>query len=288
MSDLKKIKFAFFGTPDLVIPILDELEREGLLPSLVVTGLDVPKGRNLIITSPAPKLWAEGRNIPVWQPEKIDAKFLENFKRENFDLGVVVAYGKILPQALLDIPKLGMINVHYSLLPKYRGATPVEAAILNGEKETGVCIQKMIFALDAGDVLEEEKVEIGTEETAMALRERLNEIAKKMLPKVIEKLASGKAEARKQDEGKATHSKKIKKEDGLINLEDSGELNYRKYRAYFGWPGTYFFVKDGTGKEMRIKITDASLIDEKFVINKVIPEGKKEINYEIFLKSLKS
>lgn len=285
MSDTKKIKFAFFGTPELVIPILDELEKEGLIPSLVVTGKDMPKGRNLVITPPAPKVWAEKRNIPVWQPEKIDAEFIENFQQDNFDLGVVVAYGKILPEALINLPEHGMINVHYSLLPKYRGATPVESAILNGDKETGVCIQKMVFALDAGDVIDEEKTEIGADERALELRARLNEMAKKMLPKSILKLVEGTATFKKQNDSEATHCKKIKKEDGLLDLEADGVLNYRKYRAYFGWPGSFFF-KEINGKKMRIKITDASLEDTEFKIKKVIPEGKKEADYEMFLKNL--
>ena len=284
-AESSKLSFVFFGTPDLVIPILDELEKNNLLPSLIVTGLDVKKGRKMLITKPAPKVWAEARNIPVLQPEKIDAEFIENFKN-NFDLGVAVAYGKILPKSLLDIPKFGMINVHYSLLPKYRGATPVESAILNGESETGVSIQKMVFELDAGDVIDEEKTEIRTNEKALELRARLNDIAKKILPGTISKIVDGKATFKKQDASLATHCGKIKKEDGLINLEEDPLLNYRKFRAYFGWPGSYFFVSSD-GKNIRVKITDADFTDNKFIVKKVIPEGKNETDYQSFLKGLK-
>jgi methionyl-tRNA formyltransferase len=281
----KDIKFAFFGTPDLVIPILDELARNHLLPALIVTGPDREKGRGLTLTPPAPKVWAKERDIPVLQPEKIDASFVEEFKKHNFDLGVVVAYGKILPELLINAPKHGMINVHYSLLPKYRGATPVESAILNGDTETGVCIQKMAFALDAGDVITEEKVEIGANEKAFELRNRLNEIAKMMLPKVIQEIMDGKASYTKQDDTKATICRKIKKEDGLIDLNASGKINYLKFRAYFGWPGSYFFV-ERDGKQIRIKITDASFENNEFKILKVIPEGKREINYDAFQRGL--
>src|SRR5437868_5349044 len=113
---MNKISFAFFGTPELTIPILDALENAGLIPSVIITGPDSPKGRNLVSTPPAPKVWAAARNIPVLQPEKIDEAFVEYFKTLNIGLGIVVAYGKILPESLLKTPPLGMINVHYSLL----------------------------------------------------------------------------------------------------------------------------------------------------------------------------
>lgn len=281
---MNNIRFAFFGTPELVIPILNELEKNNLIPSLVVTGPDMPKGRKLVITPPAPKVWANERNIRVLQPGKIDSHFIEEFQKiESFDLGIVVAYGKILPEKLLEIPKYGMLNIHYSLLPKYRGATPVESAILGGDKETGVAIQKMVYKLDAGDVLAETKVEIGDNETAPALRERLNDIAKVMLPKVMNDVLDGKIVPKKQDEGDVTTCSKIKKQDGLINLSDDGLINYEKFRAYFGWPGTYFFITHD-GREMRVKIADADFVDGKFEIKKVVPEGKREIDYADFLR----
>ena len=280
-----KLSFAFFGTPDLVIPILDELEKSGLLPSLIVTGPDKAKGRKLVVAPPSPKVWAEKRKIKVLQPEKINKTFIDDFQKNNFDLAVVVAYGKILPRTLLNAPKYGMLNVHYSLLPKYRGATPVESAILAGDKETGVCIQQMAFALDVGDIVDEEKTEIRDGEKAPELRARLNEMAKIMLPKAISKIEGSQTTFKKQEDAKATYCKKIKKEDGLIKLEEDGLSNYLKFRAYFGWPGSYFFiVKDG--RQMRIKITDASYENNEFKILKVIPEGKKEMDYEDFKRGL--
>ncbi|MES2059519.1 MAG: methionyl-tRNA formyltransferase [Patescibacteria group bacterium] len=275
------MKFAFFGTPDLVIPILDELEKNNLLPSVIITGMDREKGRGLEIQSPAPKAWGMQRNIPVLQPEKIDEAFVENFKKNNFDIGVVVAYGKILPQALIDSPAHGMINVHYSLLPKYRGATPVESAVLNADKETGVCIQQMVFALDAGDVIAEEKATIDPDEKAIDLRVRLNEIAKIMLPKAMIEVCGSRTTSKKQDDSLATYCKKIKKENGLLDLSADGLTNYNKFRAYFGHVGTYFFVEKN-GKQIRVKITDAKFENGEFKILKVIPEGKKEMAYEDF------
>jgi len=278
--------YAFFGTPDLVIPILDELERNSLLPSVIVTGKDVKKGRNMILTPPAPKVWAEQRGIEVLQPERLDEAFIQSFKDRGFDLGIVVAFGKIFPESLLSATKHGMLNVHYSLLPKYRGATPVESTILSGDTQAGVVIQKMALALDAGDILSEERTNILPTETAPDLRTRLNEIAMKMLPRVIEEVTNGTAIPKVQDDSEATYCKKIKKEDGLINLEDSGLTNYLKFRAYYGWPGTYFFV-DHDGRKIRVKINDVAFSNGKFTILRVTPEGKKEMDYQDFLKGIK-
>lgn len=275
---------AFFGTPDLTIPILDEMEKAGMVPSLVVTGKDVAKGRHLATAKPAPKIWAETRGIPVLQPEKIDGQFLEEFAKHSIELGIVAAYGKILPQALLDMPKFGMINIHYSLLPKYRGATPVEAAILNGDAETGVTIQKMAFKLDAGDIIAESKTLIGEAETAPELRARLNSIGKKLLIETIPKIADGSAQHAKQDEAAATRCGKITKEDGLIDPASDGLMNWRKFRAYSGWPGTYFFTEKN-GKRIRLIVKEAVFEEGKFIIRKIVPEGRKEISYTEFLRN---
>lgn len=281
------ISIAFFGTPDLTLPILDELESAGFLPKIIVTGEDERKGRHLELQEPAPKAWAKKREILVLQPGKLGKDFLEEFKKYDIDLGIVVAYGKILPQALLDIPKYGMINVHYSLLPKYRGATPVESAILNGDTETGVVIQKMVYELDAGDVIEEEKTAIRENETAPELRNRLNEVAKKMLIKAVERMLAETAITRAQNGAEATFTKRIKKEDGLIDPAGDAVENDGKFRAYYGWPGSYFFTEKN-GKKIRVIIKDAKLENGIFEIKKVVPEGKKEMSYKDFLSGYKS
>jgi len=279
---LQTIPFVFFGTPPLVIPILDELKNNGFMPSLVVTAPDRPAGRGLKLVSPPAKIWAEKNKIPVLQPEKIDNEFISKLKTKNLELFIVVAYGKIFPQEIIDLPKFGTFNIHYSLLPKYRGATPVESAILNGEKETGVSIQKMAFELDSGPVVSEEKTPIGENETAPELRERLNDIGKKLLVETIPKIISGTAKETKQEDTQATFTKKIKKEDGLIDPKGNAEENFRKYRAYFGWPGVYFFA-ERKGKKVRVIIKNAELKNGAFKINRVLPEGKKEIDYKNFL-----
>lgn len=279
------MKIAFWGTPELTTTILDELLVQGLTPSIIITGQDVPIGRKMTITPPAAKVWGETHDIPVLQPAKLDEEFFLEIRNLNLDLSVVVAYGKIIPERFITLPRLGTINIHYSLLPKYRGATPVESAILNGDTETGVTIQHMRYALDSGPIIQMEKLEIEPTETSRALRARLNEIGKKLLVSSIRQLESGTATFTEQDESQATFCKKIKKEDGLIDPSGDAVANYNKFRAYFGWPGIYFMTNPPAGGEQRIKITDAILEDGKFIIKKVIPEGKKETDYKNFLEN---
>ena len=275
--------FVFFGTPELVTTILDELSKEGLKPLLIITSPDKPKGRKMLLAPPPAKIWAQINNIPFLQPEKIDVEFIENLKKYNFDIGIVVAYGKILPENLLNLPKFGMFNVHYSLLPKYRGATPVESAILNGEKETGVVIQKMVFKLDEGPIVAEEKISIDEKETALRLRERLNNIGKKLLTNLIKEVLEKKVIYQEQNHLEATYTKKIKKEDGQLDLGDNPQINYRKFKAYYGSIGTSFFVKKNS-KEIRLKIIDAEFTHGEFRVLRIIPEGGREMNYEDFLR----
>ena len=178
-------KVIFFGTPDVTIQILEDLKASGFLPMTIVTNPDVAIGRHQVITPSPTKIWALEHNIPVLQPAKIDAEFVEQIKGLTPDLAIVVAYGKILPQTLIDIPTFGTINIHYSLLPKYRGATPVESAVLHGDTETGVCIQQMVYELDAGDIIASETVTIDPNEKAFELRARLNTVAGKMLINIL-------------------------------------------------------------------------------------------------------
>ena len=268
--------FVFWGTPDVASETLEILKQNGFLPSLIVTSTDKPQGRKMLITPPPVKTWAIENNIPYIQPEKITKEQLQGIE---YDLFIVVAYGKIIPKEILEIPKLGSINVHYSLLPKYRGASPVESAILSGDEETGVSIQQMVYAMDAGPILKEEKTLIVNGETAPELRKRLIDIGGKLLVKTLPEIFENKIIPKPQNEKGATYCKKIKKEDGLIdlnaNLKDSAVMNYNKFRAYAYWPRTYFF-KDNK----RIIITKAKLENGNFIIEKVIPEGGKEIDYK--------
>ena len=281
------MNIAFWGTPELTIPILETLKQSGFLPKVIITGPDRPVGRGLVMTAPAPKTWAQEHGITVLQPEKIDDAFMDSFKEYSIDLSVVVAYGKILPETIITLPRYGTLNVHYSLLPRFRGATPVESAILAGDHETGVCVQQMVYKLDAGDIHRYEKVTIGAHETAPDLRTRLNVIGATLLALTIKDIANGTASPIVQDEAGVTRCGKIDKEDGLVHPDTDApaELD-RKFRAYYGWPGIYFFIRQND-RDVRIKITDATLENGTFVIKKVVPEGKKEIGYQEFLKHVK-
>ncbi len=269
------MNFIFWGTPDVAKETLELLKKNGFMPSFIVTSPDKKQGRKMIITPSPVKVWAKENNIPYIQPEKPTKKEIEiTLKSLSIDFFLVVAYGKIIPKEILDIPKLGSINVHYSLLPKYRGASPVESAILNGNTETGVTIQKMVYKMDAGDILAQEKTNILPNEKAPELRKRLIKLGGELLVKILPDFIENKITPIVQDESRVTNCKKIKKEDGRIDLNDNAVKNYNKFRAYANWPRTFFFKND-----KRIIITKAKLKDDQFVIEKVIPEGKKETNY---------
>lgn len=284
---MDKIKFAFFGTPDVASQTLETLKVNGYLPSLIITTPDKKAGRDLKITPSKVSIWAEENKIPCLKPEKLDKDFLEKLfsltKEKGIDIYIVVAYGKILPEDLIKYPKFKSINIHYSILPKYRGASPLESALLAGETETGVTIQEIEYKLDSGPILGLKKVSIGIETTKLELKNKLIEEGSNLLLEILSKIEGGQINKINQNENEATFCKKIKKEDGLIYPDENDLVNWNKYRAFVGWPGVYFFTtkKD---KNVRVKITKASFKDNKFIIEKVIPENKKEINYSDFLK----
>lgn len=266
-------KIIFFGTPEVSAKVLKKL-HESFKVSLVVTSNDVPIGRKQIITPPETKVIAEELGIHVLQPEKLDDNFQEKIKELSPEIGIVVAYGKIIPQKVIDLFPKGMLNIHYSLLPEFRGASPVESAILAGHKETGVTIQKLVFKLDAGPIVAVEKFPIDDNITTPELKEKLTEIGGELLVKILPDYLSGQIEPKEQDESKATHCGKISKTDGEIKNSDPDQEKWLKYRAYFGWPGIFYFDENGK----RVKITEATFENGKFIIKKIIPEGKKEIS----------
>ncbi len=278
-------QFVFFGTPALAAQLGEKLAANGFVPALVVTTPDRPQGRGLSLAPSAVKTWAKKRGLPVLEPEKLDERAMNDIASGQPAFGIVVAYGKILPQKLLELPPLGFFNIHFSLLPRWRGATPVESAILANDRETGVSLQKMVAALDAGPLVESVPTEILPDETAPALRLRLTAMAETLLIDTLPRIMSGTAALHPQDESAVTLCKKIKKEDGEIDLRGDEALNYRKFRAYHGWPGTFFFVV-ARGKRTRVVITAADFKDGVFHPRRVIPEGRREMDYETWERSL--
>ncbi|HEY5588217.1 MAG TPA: methionyl-tRNA formyltransferase [Candidatus Paceibacterota bacterium] len=280
---MNKLNFAFFGTPDVASKTLDILKNNGYLPSIIITSPDKPAGRGLLLTPSPVSIWAKNNNIPILKPEKIKQEFIDEFIKYNVDLSIVVAYGKILPEVLINIPKLETINIHYSLLPKHRGASPLESSLLNGDEVTGVSIQQMVFKLDSGPILADNEVSIGINETKEDLKNILIETGGNLLCEIIPKIIEKSIQPKIQDESQATFCTKIKKEDGELNFNNNALNNYNKYRAFYGWPSTYFFVTKN-GVSIRVKIKEATYENNLFIIKRVTPEGKKEISYEDFLK----
>lgn len=286
------INFVFFGTPQLSADILERLKQDDFLPSLIVTNPDKPVGRKHILTPSPVKLWAKKNSIPILQPESTsDPAFTKQLATSNYELFVVVAFGSILTKEVLAIPEKGSLNLHYSLLPKYRGASPVETAILNDDKDVGVSILLLDEKMDHGPVVADRRLEIQDSgfmildqritwpPTAEELRKVFNMMGGDLLAETIPRFMAGEIVPIEQDHSKATYTKKIAKEDGEIKLEDDGCKNYLKYQAYKTWPGTFFYITMD-GKKTRIKITEASFKDGKFIIERVIPEGKKETDYK--------
>jgi methionyl-tRNA formyltransferase len=280
---MKNLNFAFFGTPQLSSDTLDILKNNGYVPSIIITAPDKRSGRGLELKETPVSIWANENNIKCLKPEKINQDFIAEFLKLNIDLSIVVAYGKILPETLIKIPKLKTINIHYSLLPKYRGASPLESALLNGDTATGISIQQMAFKLDSGPIIADKEVSISPFETKDELRSELVKLGGNLLCEILPNILNKKVTYKEQDESKATYCTKINKENGLIDLNGDDLLNYNKYRAFFGWPGIYFF-SEKHGKTIRVKIKQVTYENDKFTIKRITPEGKKEISYIDFLK----
>lgn len=276
-----KTSFAFFGTPMVAVWVLEELAAKDLLPTVIVTAPDKPAGRGMAMTAPAVKIWAEEHGIPVLQPEKLNQEFRTTLAGYDCEVFVVAAYGKILSEKVLSMPTHGCLNMHPSLLPKYRGAAPIESQILADEQDVGVSIMIMDEEMDHGPIVAQEHVAIpGWPIGRLALSELLARTGGRMLASILPDLDG--ISPTPQQHALATYTHKIVKEDGLIDPNGSSRQNYLKYCAYEGWPGLYFFIQKD-GKDIRVKITKASYQDDAFVIEQVIPEGKKEMSYVEFL-----
>jgi methionyl-tRNA formyltransferase len=266
------LKFVFFGTPDVASETLDILKNSGYLPLLIVTATDKPRGRKMLLTPPPVKNWAIKNNIEYIQPDKLDEEVIQKLKSAGADLFIVVAYGKIIKEEIINMPNLGSINIHYSILPKYRGASPVESAILHGDEVTGITIQQMEYKMDSGPILATKEVNIGREETTPELKKKLIKVGGDLLVEILPKIINREITPILQNEDESTFCKKIKKEDGLIDLEKDIPIDiFNKYRAYKTWPRIFYF-KEGK----RIIVTDAVFEENTFIIKKIIPEGGKE------------
>lgn len=293
-------KFIFFGTDDFSVIVLNQLFEAGFIPSILVTAPDRPAGRGQKIQEPPVKIWGRkinnehAKNIEIIQPEYLDMNFISKILKEKWSFFVTASYGKIIPNEVLEIPEHGAFNVHPSLLPLYRGASPVESVILDDNKETGVTIMLMDEKMDHGPILNQELVYFNEWPTKIEVEERLAEIGGKLLTETITLFLNNELEKQDQDHEVATFTKKITKEMGEVkwqNIKDAIENPqsniareiFIKTQALNPWPGVFFFIKHEE-KEMRVKIKKVSWTEKGLKIQSVLPEGKKEMKFEDFLR----
>ena len=254
------MRIVFLGTGDIGLPSLEALlaSREHQVVA-VVTQPDKPVGRKMVLTPPQVKVRALEAGVPVLQPARI-RHAIEELTRLHADVFVVVAYGQILPTAVLEIPRRACLNIHASLLPKHRGAAPIQAAIRDGDAETGVTIMWMDEGLDTGDMLLEEKIPIASDDTGGSLHDKLAAIAPGALMKALDLLAQGKAPRTPQDHATATHVKKLEREHGHVDWSRSAVEIERMVRAFNPWPGTFCLMPGPDGNPQQLKIHRAAVV----------------------------
>jgi methionyl-tRNA formyltransferase len=233
----------FFGTPRFAVPTLQQLLDSPHTVTGVVTQPDRPRGRGQKVTYAPVKTLALERGIPVFQPDRLKPpEVAATLRGWRPDVGIVAAYGRIIPEPLLTIPRLGMINVHASLLPKYRGAAPVHRAVMNGDPETGVTIMRVVKELDAGPMFEKATRPIGADETSDVVEEALADIGAGLLIRVLDQIAEGTAHEEPQDDASATYAPRLSKEEGLIDWSTPSLAIHNRVRGLYPWPHAYTFL----------------------------------------------
>ncbi len=293
------MKIIYMGTPDFAVPALKSLASSEHEVCAVFTQPDKPRGRKQILTPPDVKICAQSLDIPVYQPDSIkNSDALEVINSYNPDVIVVAAYGKLLPKAVLDAPKFGCVNIHGSLLPKYRGAAPIQQSVLNGDKVTGITTMLMDIGMDTGDILLKKETKIGENETSGELFDRLALLGGELILKTLSALEKGEITPQKQDEGLATHTSKIDKSLCPLDFSKSAFEVHNKVRGLNPWPVATAKI---CGKNVKIFSTrlcsNSGKIGEVLSINPFVvgcgensveilelqPEGKKRMTADAFL-----
>ena len=286
-------KFVFFGTPEFAAIILEKLIEANFLPQTVVCNPDKPVGRKKIITPPSVKqsiahqISSIKNKIEILQPEKLDSSIKHRISNIEPDLFIVAAYNKIIPKEFLEIPRFGSIGVHPSFLPKHRGPSPIQTALLNGDEKTGVTLFLMDEKVDHGKIISNLKYQISNLDNYEILMRKLAELSADLLIETLPKFVKGEITPQIQNETMATFTKKFKTEDAFVRFADlkksmgeGGEtaaIIERKIRAFNPEPGAFTF-SEKNGRPLRIKILDAVLKEGKLVLTKIQPEGKTIIN----------
>ena len=301
---MNNLKIIFMGTPIFSVEILKNLIKDYNVIG-IVTQPDKKIGRNKTVSYPPVKDFALKNNIKVFQPIKIKTEFDEILKM-NPDIIITCAYGQIIPKEMIDYPKYGCINVHASLLPKYRGGAPIQRAIMNGEDKTGITIMYMDETMDTGDMINKVEVEINTDDTYTTLHDKLKIAGSDLLLDTLPSIFNNTNKSEKQDNTKATYAPIIKKEDELINFNDLSINVYNKIRGLNNTPLGYIILNNNQYKILESKIGDevnikSSIIsniykdgigistkDKEIIITKIKPNGKNEMSVKDFLNGYKN
>ncbi|WP_026339042.1 methionyl-tRNA formyltransferase [Fusobacterium russii] len=293
------MRIIFMGTPEFAVPSLEKLNKKFEIIS-VFTKVDKPNARGKKVNYSAVKNYALSNNLKIYQPESFkDKDIIEAIRKQSPDLIVVVAYGKILPKEVIDIPKYGIINVHSSLLPKYRGAAPINAALINGDKKSGVSIMYVEEKLDAGAVILQKETEISEEDTFLSLHDRLKNMGADLLEEAIELIKSGKVKAKKQDEDLVTFVKPFKKEDCHIDWNNKSRDIFNMVRGMNPVPTAFSYIDNKILKIYSVKISEKTYpeakcgeivdflkgrgivvktVDSSIIIESAKPESKKQLS----------
>ncbi|MBQ7766224.1 MAG: methionyl-tRNA formyltransferase [Lachnospiraceae bacterium] len=297
------MKVVYMGTPDFAVGALERIIEAGHEVVLVVTQPDKPKGRGKEMQMTPVKKCALEHNIPVFQPVKIkEAEAVAYLRTFEADIFVVAAFGQILSSEILHMPKFGCVNIHASLLPMYRGAAPIQAVIINKEKETGVTIMQMDEGLDTGDMLMKEIIPIEKDETGESLHDKLSELGAKMIVEALIAIENGTITATPQGDGETCYASMLKKEMGCIDWEKSADDIEHLVRGLYPWPGTYTFLNGKMLKICAVAFSDekttgepgeiCTVTKDNFVVNtgdgtlevrELQPEGKKRMTVHDFL-----
>ena len=303
---MQSLRIAYAGTPEFAVPALKAISHSQHQLVAVLTQPDRKSGRGRKITESAVKQTITSANVLILQPESVnDSESISQLSELNIDLLVVAAYGQIFSEQLLNLPRLGCINIHASLLPKWRGASPIQHAILSGNKVSGVSIMQMHRGMDAGDIWLQSECEIADDDTSQSLHDKLSELGGSLILEAIEIVAGGSVQPIPQDASAASYCSKLKKVDGLIDWNQPAEQILRKIKAFHPWPGAYTVLN---GRRLRItkallglekpqKIQPGTIIETSkvginvatgeggLVVCELVPEGGKRVSAGDFSNS---
>lgn len=285
-------RIGFWGTSRFSVFILEEMKQGGVLPTLIITMPAKPKGRGLLLAPSEVKVWADRHGIKTIEPTEIKSDEFLEILGPNWELFIIASYGKIIPRRILDLPARGTLNVHPSLLPKFRGTSPLQSAILEdvpigSTNETGVTIMQIDEEVDHGPIVAQEKVLVENwPPKESELEEMLGRMGGKLLTKTMPLWLEGKINPHEQDHSLATYTKKVTKDDACINLENDPGKSLRKIRAFNVWPRAYFVTRHNN-RDIRVIVTDAKIVEGKLIPLRVIPESKNEMSYDEFLRGQK-